>query len=401
MKNNQKSILHYFWKYSPSDMGGVEMYISSLASSLNKDFDFSIIADKVTNQKSLELLNKLNVYRFGPKKEENSSQILRFFDILKNENEREKNKTNFLSNFDYNLIHVHGPLNYSNSVLGGALFFNQYHKQSWLKSTKPKIMTFHGLPSVVLDNKYSFPFSKNYFSLWKKIEEKNVFDSNKVICVDKYVIDELKSRGIKQDLEFIPNGIDLGKFSPLSKEKARKKVIDKFGNIFDENLCFLYLNRLSTEKGIEEIFNLSKSNLKFRIIISGTGVFEEKIKQLCINDSRFVYVGSIENSFAPILMNACDYVLTPLKHPGATRTNIEAIATNTPVITTNIHNRYPVIDEKNGFIYDNSKPNELINVLKKIIRTEPKFKQSVFNTKKDFDLSIVSKKIKKIYNEYI
>ena len=393
------NVVQYYWKFDPLNIGGVEAHIASLVHSLDKKVKYSIISTKLQGQREKETFFSAKVFRVGPNKVEGVNYANSLLDVYLNESAREKNKLAVFEKLDFDLIHLHGPVNYSNSVLGGPLFTFDYLKQSWLKQKKPKIMTFHGLPSVVLKEKYNRGFANGYFNLWKRIEEQNIKDCDKIICVDKYVVDDLSSRGLTDKIEFIPNGIDLKKFSPLNKLKARKIVQNKFGQIFSDSITFLYSNRLSKEKGIDDVLELSKSKLDFKIIISGSGPFESEVKEICDKDNRFIFIGSVGNEAVSVLMNSCDFVLTPLHHPGATRTNIEAIATNTPVITTLLHNRYPVINGKNGIVYNSSK--SLTSVIESVIKSEPQYNSFSFNAKKDFDLKKISSKIYKVYKELL
>ncbi|HNV01495.1 MAG TPA: glycosyltransferase [archaeon] len=376
------------------------MYIKSIVSNM-PEVKFALISDLLIDQLRYESLDGFEIYRMDPEKNDEWSYISKLIDIVLNEGEREKNKLDLLLNLDYDLLHLHGPVGYSNSGLGAPLFYNYYKKQSWLKSKKPKVMTFHGLGSIVFKNKFNFPFSNSYFNAWDKIEEKNVFDVDKIICVDKYIIEELRSRGIKKELHFVPNGINLNLFKPLNQKVARRLVEQRFGFSFEDNIYFLYPNRLSSEKGINDVLDLSKTNLKFKFIISGVGPFENLVKSLCSKDKRFIYFEQVNNDFMPILMNSCDYVVTPLKHPGATRTNIEAVSTNTPVITTNISDRFPVIDKQTGLIYDSSKGERLEVIISSVLKKEPKFSSKFFRVKNEFDLNNVSRKINKLYKECI
>ncbi|MBI5229334.1 glycosyltransferase family 4 protein [Candidatus Micrarchaeota archaeon] len=398
-------VTHFFRNYSYKDFGGVESHIFFLCSSLRGRVAFRILSDKrFPDEKEHEFGREAEVFRVVPQRVSSTSG--KVWDVLFNEPHREKNRLNILEKTSFDVLHVHGPVSYSNTVIAGSLFLPLYGMQAWTRVEKPVIFTFHGLPEVVLKNKYSYPPFYPFFDLWKKIEKKNIEKSEKVICVDKYVIEELKNR---EDIEseklvYIPNGIDLEKFKPVKKSESIRKLNEKSNLKLDENaLVFSFINRLSKEKGIDSITRLAERlNGEFKFMIVGSGVLEKEVELLCKKDGRFLHIPHVETSLVPLVLNASDFIVSPFRHPGSTRTNIEAIACGKPVITTAIGDRYPAVDGKTAFIY--SKPDELRKILQEIIdgaRSIRNAERNCASVIRNFDLRIVSANVLKVYEEVI
>jgi glycosyltransferase involved in cell wall biosynthesis len=349
-------VLHYYNIFSKATWGGVQAHIAALARSLRKRARSRVLVSQEACTLELENAGGIAVFRAGP--ERNPRGIASTVnEWTLRELARERRKLELIRKIPHDVLHVHGPLSFSGSVFGGAFFSALFPRQAWVQDGRPVVSTFHGLPEVVLPLKYADSPAKLLFRGWRGVTDKNVARSDRVICVDKYVVEELSSRGgiERKKLVFIPNGVDLSIFRPSRKKAAAKKLgLEKIiGKNAGDAPVFLYLNRLSREKGIHDIIALSKElgGKKFSFIIAGDGPYAPQVRQLCKGDARFHYFGSASTAQAPLLYNCADFVFTPLHHPGATRTNIEAVACGVPVITSGLGDRCPVVEGKTGFYY--------------------------------------------------
>lgn len=394
MKKTNPAICHYFRYFNPHSLGGVETHIQSLSQSLSKQFQFTILCDEEFGLPVQEKKSYARIMRIGPAKK-SGGLIQKIHGNILDEFSREKSKSTFLQQNPPDLLHVHGPVGFSGTVAAGSLLSPLYRKQSWVQSKLPKLMTFHGLPSIVLAQKPGI-FSPSLAKAWKKVEEKNINDSNRVIGVDRYVIKELEARGLSDNCTFIPNGINFSQFKPQPQKKVQSLFQKKFNiNLSTYQTVFLYLNRLSFEKGIQKILEINRLPPNSLFLIAGEGAYQSEVEEKCRIHPQFQYLGNIPNELTPVLFNSVDYLVSPLLHPGATRTHIEALACHLPVVSTTLFDHYPLIHQQNGVL----------------LRPDESLESALFNLPKDFsfpkkplaefDLRVTSKKIAKIYNELI
>ncbi|RLF37415.1 MAG: hypothetical protein DRM99_00480 [Thermoplasmata archaeon] len=401
------TILHYYHIYNKPITGGVEAYIYNVCNSLKNKVNFIVISNKHSGEKNREKFSETEVFRVEPEYK-NIGKIKRFLDIFLNESKREKNKRKLIDSINYDVLHIHGPTAFSNFSIFGALFWVFQKKLSFYNiKNRNIIFTFHGLPEVVMKYKYKWGGMLILLDfLWKKIIKSNLNIAKKVICVDKYIIDQLSTYGIdKNKIIFIPNGVDLKIVKPINRKTAIKRINKKYRlNLRADVKIFSYIARLSKEKGVQDILRLAKfmkdKNAKFRFIIAGEGKYRKTVINLCRKDSRFSYIGNIPYEDVSYLINCSDYIVNPLKHPAISRTNLEAIACQIPVITTKVLNRYPVVHGKTGILYNSQQ--EFNKIFHNIVRRKLIFKfHKIYFKKmiKEFDMNNINKKVLAVYKQ--
>ncbi len=179
-------------------------------------------------------------------------------------------------------------------------------------------------------------------------------------------------------------------FNGLKIEKFKKKTNFEFTN------KFIVASHLRKDKGIQDLIfavnNLEEQYKKNLIIdVYGNGYYEEVLKFMVTNFSLsniFNFKGSVSN------LNEiyCDYDF--LVHPSHGETYcfsvIESLVSGLPVITTKHQgNVLGLIEEnKNGFLFEVGKNDELTLILKKIILQEYYVTDFSTNNEKIEDLSL-------------
>lgn len=179
-------------------------------------------------------------------------------------------------------------------------------------------------------------------------------------------------------------------FNGLKIEKFKKKTNFGFTN------KFIVASHLRKDKGIQDLIfavnNLDEQYKKNLIIdVYGNGYYEDELKFMVTNFSLsniFNFKGSVSN------LNEiyCDYDF--LVHPSHGETYcfsvIESLVSGLPVITTkNQGNVLGLIEEnRNGFLFEVGKNDELTLILKKIILQEYYVTDFSANNEKIEDLSL-------------
>jgi len=166
------------------------------------------------------------------------------------------------------------------------------------------------------------------------IERQGIENADGIIAVSQLTKKELKEKyKAKAKIKVIYNGIE----EELFKESAKKELLGFDG----KNKIVLYNGRLSIMKGPEFFLRAAKKVLEkdenVYFIISGTGDMLEKLIEMTYDlgiADHVKFLGFTPPEKTPFLYAAADvYVLPSVVEPFGI-TVLEAIASNTPVITS-------------------------------------------------------------------
>lgn len=188
----------------------------------------------------------------------------------------------------------------------------------------------------------------------------------------------------------------------------------------DSKINILYLSNLMEEKGIldllESVRKLQNSGVKqYHLHIAGD--IDKKIKNKIeyyfriLDKSSFTYYGKVSGDEKKNLYLKSDIFVLPTyyKQEGQPITLLEAMATGNTIITTK-HSGIPdIVNENNGFFVKQNSPNELYELLLKLISDKEQLhKYAKYNIKysrqftvNKFINSIESILLKSLYEEKI
>jgi glycosyltransferase involved in cell wall biosynthesis len=142
-------------------------------------------------------------------------------------------------------------------------------------------------------------------------------------------------------------------------------VVDREqGNLIRENF-FLFIGRLTPEKGIETI--LDAANLyKFNLVIIGDGPMKEMVEDAVRKNPAITYLGLQSKPTVINYLKRCKALLFPsIWYEGFPVTILEAFSTGTPVIASNLGSMKEIIKDKvNGMHFN---PGDPIHLISKII----------------------------------
>ncbi len=227
------------------------------------------------------------------------------------------------------------------------------------------------------------------YSIKKRIEKrlKGILYSRYIdifIGVSNYSKNQLvKELGlqISTKTNVIFNGLEIKKF----KQKTN----------FNINFNFVIACHLRKDKGIQDvIFAVNEIKLQvkipFTITIFGNGYYEDELKKMINNLSLqdyFIFKGSIDN-LQDIYCNY-DYLIHPSHGETFCYSVVESLLSNLPVITNNQGNILGLIHHNsNGFLYQDSKIQDLKNILISILNNEIKIENGLQKQPKVLDLSL-------------
>jgi glycosyltransferase involved in cell wall biosynthesis len=171
--------------------------------------------------------------------------------------------------------------------------------------------------------------------------------------VDKYIVNNAFSKSLfsKNKTGFPTNNIVI-----------KQNGIEDFGvSTLNRSNRFLFIGRLSEEKGIIELLDLAKK-IGFLLDIIGEGPLTPKVKESVVGVSNIVLHGQRDKDFIIEYLRKCNALIFPSKwFEGMPITILEAFSTGTPVIASNIGAMANmIIDGENGLLVSLNNTNEWI-----------------------------------------
>lgn len=256
---------------------------------------------------------------------------------------------------NYDVIHIHDY----RSIL--AIIVSYYSK----KYSKPYILQAHG--SIL-------PFFNK--RLVKKIFDviygkKILKSASKIIASTELESDHYEIMEIKNNVEVIPNPIELSSFDSSPKKGNFRK---KYG--LNDHQIILFLNRINKIKGIDLLLSsyaeLGAKMNEIMLVIVGPddGYLEEMNKLIQKFDiaDKILYVGPLYGKEKLEAYVDANVYLLPSLYESFGNTVVESLICGTPVITTeNCGNAY--LAKKFGRVVKNDK-NEFNNAIEDILSNE-------------------------------
>lgn len=196
----------------------------------------------------------------------------------------------------------------------------------------------------------------------------------------------------------------------ISKEKfvVKANAIEDFGvSIVERNNRFLFVGRLSEEKGILFIIQLAKK-MGFFLEIIGDGPLGQVIKDEVLTCENIYFRGAQEKEIVIKTMKCCTALIFPsIWFEGMPITILEAFSTGTPVIASNLGAMANmIVDGENGLLVTvndkvewESKISQWINLsnIEKLKFSESARKSYVLN----YNLETNRKNLLEIYNSVL
>ena len=186
---------------------------------------------------------------------------------------------------------------------------------------------------------------ETYFNEWFQKYRKNV---RFLIAPSRFIKAKFIEFGWpEKHIEYIPNSLDLSKFEPQ----------------FTPGNYFLFLGRLSSEKGILTLINafmkIKSKNVKFLIV--GEGPMRNQLERQAKADSRIRFTGYLSgNALKETTRNALAVILPSEWYENAPISVLEAFALGKPVVGSRIGGIPEMIDEGvNGYLFEPGNVDDL------------------------------------------
>jgi N-acetyl-alpha-D-glucosaminyl L-malate synthase BshA len=253
----------------------------------------------------------------------------------------------------------------------------------------PMVTTLHGTDITLVGN---HPFYKPAVTF-------SINKSDFVTSVSQSLKDDtLKLFNIKNEIQVIPNFIELDKIMKEDKSPCQRSVMAN-----DEERIITHISNFRKVKRIPDIiaiFNMIQKEIPAKLMMVGEGPEKEKAEQLCrelgIQD-KVIFFGN-SNEIDTILCQT-DLFLLPSKTESFGLVALEAMACGVPVISSNAGGLPEVNkDGFSGYLSEVGDVDSMANNALKILKDQTdldQFKKNALITAQQFDI----KKILPLYED--
>ena len=269
----------------------------------------------------------------------------------------------------------------------------------------------HGLRADIINSKlknvitvntvHNFPpedYNHRYGKLmgsWLSIKHKNTIKQIQFPIACSKTVMEKFSAVFNIQIEFIQNGIDCEKFSPLKQDKNELRLsLD----LPVDRQIFIVSGALSQLKNpgiIIKAFESKKNENHFLIFIGNGELFDSLSGSKHMSNIQFI--GSVDN--VNEYLQASDYYISASFTEGMPNSVLEAISTGLPVILSKISSHVEIIGDNYPYLFDPNSSQDLNKKIKLIQLEENKlFNQTrSLKIKNEFSAQLMSGKYQQLY----
>jgi glycosyltransferase involved in cell wall biosynthesis len=214
----------------------------------------------------------------------------------------------------------------------------------------------------------------------------------RVIFVDTHTARQYLTRypWLRKMCDLVPNPVDTEAFRPTDKVLAKRAWGFR-------GTTLLYAGRLEAEKRVVEIVRAFREvdARDAQLVIAGDGRDRAAVEREA-RGANVLFLGTIEKSRMPSLMNAADAAILYSTREGLPSTVLEALACGTPAIATPVGALPEVIqDRDNGFLV--SSYTDLVLAMRSICRGDLDASASIAKTVEPYSWSRLGPMILRSY----
>lgn len=264
------------------------------------------------------------------------------------------------------------------------IFLNKFYIKSiyshaeemlcWVDPNINSIYHMHGSSNAISKAKQKY-FRNAFFQyLWGRIRKKNFQKAHHIIAIDNLCLDIVKKFKYNHKAFLLPNFVDTSIFYYDIQKSA---II----NSINEKIV-LFVGRLEEVKGLELFIDIvshldRKESGAWKGVLVGDGSYKPKIEKYINNNSKnelFIFTGAIFDQIElRKIYSQSNVLIISSFHEGIPMVILEALACNTPVISTNVGGIKELIsDGKNCFVYEKRDPLNFVEKILNLSKTKNK-----------------------------
>lgn len=217
--------------------------------------------------------------------------------------------------------------------------------------------------------------------------------ADQVIGISDHVAAELsETYRLGEKVTMIPHGVDTERFRP--REEVHPAVDT-------EKFTILTVGRLGSRKGIGlAIAGIAElDDIKFELLIAGTGRHKERLKQLSQRlgiDDQVHFLGYVPDEELPILYSSADAFSLTSRYEGLGLVLLESMASGTPVVATDVGGVSTVVqDGENGYLIPRNKVAFSTAINK--IATQPQLRSHCREFAEEHSWDNIARQVESIY----
>lgn len=301
-----------------------------------------------------------------------------------------------ISEFNPDIIHIHHPFVLSSPAI-------MYGKKLGI----PKILTLH-----TQYEQYAYYITPIPEKLTQEAIKRIIFNlAYKIDCITTpsgSMKELIKSYGIKNRIEVIPNAIELDSFRQNDELKCLE--IKKRYNLKENDKIILYVGRIAQEKSIDKIIEAlaiikKKGSNNVKLLIVGEGPALDELRQLVRSlqiEEEVIFTGVVSNKEIRHYYKIAYLFAIASTSETFGIVIIEALASGIPVLAVRAPGAVDILtDGLDGLLVDDD-VEKFANALDKIIR-EPELRerlsQGALKTSERYSIDIVSERMLNLYRE--
>ncbi|MEI6296029.1 MAG: glycosyltransferase family 4 protein [bacterium] len=397
-----KRVLIFSLAYYPDLIGGAEVAIKEITDRIpGSELEFDMVTCLFNSELPRhEKIGNINIYRVGFGKSKPTPEDLLKFPLVLNKylfpffSYVKAVELNKVRHYDTTWAMM------ANYAGFGAMFFKLFHsKISYLLSLQ------EGDPVEYIKKRVRFAYP-----LFERIFTK----ADRIQTISNYLAGFAKEMGYKGEIEVIPNGVDIEKFSKKYSEEELDNIKHKLGKRTGD-VFIVTASRLVKKNAISDVINsllFLPNNYKFIILGSGPdlNILKKLVESEKLN-SRVKFLGLIAYSELPGYLKASDIFIRPSLSEGMGNSFVEAMAAEIPVIATPVGG---IVDflfdpDKNkdkkptGLFCDVSDPKSISEKVLKITK-EPELKNKLVRNAKElvaekYNWNIIAQDMLRLFKE--
>ncbi|MFP4015836.1 MAG: glycosyltransferase family 4 protein [Halanaerobiales bacterium] len=384
-------ILMFSWEYPPVSHGGLARHVQDLSESLVKrGHEVYVITQGSSELDNVQLINGVNVLRTDSVSISGNN----FVDNILHLNFQLIDKAIQLNNEvdDIDIIHGHDWL---------VFWASKVFKHSL---TKPLIYTIHatefGRNQGIYNNMQRYINDLEWYA---------TFEAWKVIVCSQFMNYEVRNLfQLPEDkVVTIPNGVNEENYKIDYTSQFKEKYASPY-----EDIVF-YVGRIVREKGIQVLIQsipqILNTNPSTKFIIAGKGPHQQSLRSqaefLGVAD-RIYFTGFISDEERNKLYQAADVAVFPSLYEPFGIVALEAMATRTPVIVSNVGGLAEFVkDGENGLVFNTGDAHHLAEKITYLLNNKKEAEQiaetgyeMVVN---EYTWDEIAKRTEKVYKDVI
>lgn len=251
----------------------------------------------------------------------------------------------------------------------------------FVKSADNRMLTLHGLSSAI-----------NESSPNRKAEKRLVSLFNKIICVDRRLVDIAREYSPDADITFIPNAVNCKRFAMGNVNEGRPLRVG-------------FVGRFEKSRGVDYLISAMKElsgKMEFVIVCAGRKIYIDRFKKAA-RGLDYSLVENVPYRDIHTVYPKFDVLLNPVLAEGISRVSLEAMACGRPPMMLDKGDRSPTVHEKTGLLFKNT--TDIVDGLKRLAADRGLLKEMAINGRKaverEYSQEVFISKMKGYYQKML